>query len=170
MNFINNFRLIIPVGLMLLANITLAEPSIEEALENTCGNCHTAPGKQRTAPPLFAVKRHLLKNFPERDSFIEHVVEWVANPSEDRALMHGAVKKFGLMPPQTFTTEHVRKIAAYIYDTELPSPMGSKMHSGKGHQGMEHGENNESHEHMNHKNTGAHEHNTVESTTQNESE
>ena len=109
--------------------------------ENHCLACHQphkgGPGKhsgkktsegkhpKRLAPPMAMVKKHYLKTYPEREQFIEKVSAWVKAPDANAAMLHHAVEKFGVMPPQPIDEATRQQIAGYIYDV-LPSGHGKK--------------------------------------------
>jgi len=80
---------------------------------------------KRLAPPMAMVKKHYLKTYPERDQFIEKVSAWVKAPDANAAMLHHAVEKFGVMPPQAIDEAARQQIAGYIYDV-LPSGHGKK--------------------------------------------
>ena len=89
-----------------------------------CAGCHAVDSPPTAAPPIFAVKRHLINRYPDKASFVNRIESWVANPDHKRALMPGAVRRFGLMPKLTYERVQVRKVAEYIYDTEFAPPRG----------------------------------------------
>ena len=80
---------------------------------------------KRLAPPMAMVKKHYLKTYPEREQFIEKVSAWVKAPDANTAMLHHAVEKFGVMPPQAIDEATRQQIAGYIYDV-LPSGHGKK--------------------------------------------
>lgn len=80
---------------------------------------------KRLAPPMPMVKKHYLKTYPEREQFIEKVSAWVKAPDANAAMLHHAVEKFGVMPPQPIDEATRQQIAGYIYDV-LPSGHGKK--------------------------------------------
>lgn len=98
----------------------------KQMFESTCLTCHAHHGKEhgkkhsaRKAPPMFVVKKHYMKNYPDRKDFIKQVSQWAKEPQADKAKLVHAVEKFGLMPPQNLKKKELRDIAAYIYDTEF---------------------------------------------------
>jgi mono/diheme cytochrome c family protein len=104
--------------------ITLQEK--EEAiklLEKNCYSCH-APDNSgpRLAPPMLMVKNHYLDAKTTEKEFVENVVAYALNPSEDKSRMPGALNKFGLMPKTKFDEQEVRKIAKYLFYGELLHP------------------------------------------------
>jgi hypothetical protein len=36
--------------------------------------------------------------YPQREDFVQQIIDWVEYPDKDVSLMRGAIKKFGLMP------------------------------------------------------------------------
>lgn len=92
--------------------------------QSACMSCHALNAKEEgIAPPLFGVKDHVIKAYPERAAFIKRVVEWVKAPNPNDVLMPGAVKKFGLMPAQPQLSEaDLQAVAEFIYDTDFTKP------------------------------------------------
>ena len=106
-------------------NPVLAAESGENLFNQLCVSCHTNyQGKkvEGVAPPIFAVVRHVKMAYPEREDFIQQVVDWVDQPDKEVALMQGAIKKFGLMPKLPYSQDDVRKIAEFLYDNKMASP------------------------------------------------
>ena len=100
-----------------------------EVYKSSCAVCHVSEGKPTIAPPIFAVKNHVIDAFPERDDFIEQVKNWVKAPDEKKALMRGAIRKFGLMPPMAnLSDEDLQAVAEYLYDTDMNLPDWYKEH------------------------------------------
>lgn len=96
----------------------------EKLLKQNCQNCH-APfvgADTRLAPPFFAIRKHYLKEYPEKGDFIKAIMAFVDKPSEEKVLMKGAREKFGLMPPINLDVKELNDLAIYLYDEEQPSP------------------------------------------------
>lgn len=92
----------------------------EELMAMRCYSCHNTQGTDNMlAPPMHRVKAHYVDDETTRDEFIQAVVNWVDDPTEEKSLMPGARSKFGLMPKQAFDEKEVKAIAAYMYDNEL---------------------------------------------------
>ena len=104
-----------------LANLQHPGAKVYQA---ACMSCHAFNAKEEgIAPPLFGMKDHVIKAYPERAAFIKRVVEWVKAPNPNDVLMPGAVKKFGLMPAQTQLIEaDLQAVAEFIYDTDFTKP------------------------------------------------
>lgn len=101
----------------------------KKVYESACMSCHVAEGKPTIAPPIFAVKNHVIGKYPERSAFIQRVSSWVKAPNADDVLMAGAVKKFGLMPAMPHLDDKdLRAVAEYLYDTNLSLPDWYKQH------------------------------------------
>ncbi|MFD1314449.1 c-type cytochrome [Namhaeicola litoreus] len=120
--------------------------TIEKPVENEdlallkmrCYACHQVSSKSHDeiiAPPLAAVKRRYLRSFPEREAFINAIVNWTMDPKEKNALMYGAVKKFKVMPYQSFDKSEMSVIAGYIYDNDLEEPEWFEEHEAEMHRG-----------------------------------
>jgi hypothetical protein len=105
----------------------LADPGLE-LLKKHCFVCHnpnTASHDEIIAPPLFGIKNHYRKTFPEKDRFIEAMTGFVAEPTEDKALMKGPMKRFGLMPKPAVSPEEIGLIVAYIEANDMQSQNGT---------------------------------------------
>lgn len=100
-----------------------------------CMSCHVASGRPTVAPPLFGVKNHLIRVYPEREAFVERVVHWVKRPDASKTLMPGAIRRFGLMPALPYPEDQVRKVAEFIYDTSLSMPGWYEEHYRQEHGG-----------------------------------
>lgn len=108
-------------------------PSEAQALmEKHCYLCHSptvGENEGRIAPPMVAIKaRYIDKEGYDRDEFIKALYSFVENPTEDKALMYGAVRKFGVMPKQAFPDSVAMKIAAFMYDYKIEEPEWFKAH------------------------------------------
>ena len=68
------------------------------------------------------VKQHYTNRFEDKEAFIDRVTTWIANPSADKALMPGAIKRFKLMPPLGLPEQDRKAIAKYFYDNEFVEP------------------------------------------------
>lgn len=104
----------------------------KKLMETHCYLCHSpnaAENEGRIAPPMVAIKaRYIDKEGYNREEFISELTSFVKNPTEDKALMFGAVKKHGLMPKQAFPEGSLEKIAAFLYDYQIEEPSWFKEH------------------------------------------
>lgn len=100
-------------------------------LKNNCLNCHATDSKSHDdliAPPIIAVKRRYSTVYTEREDFIRHIVDWAKKPTDDKAIMYGAVNRFKVMPYIKFEEKDLRRIAAYLYDNEVEQPAWFEAH------------------------------------------
>ena len=132
--------LVSAVGFTLLAGGAIAQDQADlqkgQALFNTyCVACHLMEGPAIIAPPVFAMVQRTKKDYSDQGEFVDRVVDWVANPSVDEALMKGAVDKFGVMPKLGYPEADVRLIAEYLYagDLTAPAEFAEKHADGQGH-------------------------------------
>ena len=122
----------------ILFSSSIFASSGETAFNNLCSSCHSTQGQSGIAPPIFGVIDHVKKAHPERDDFVQTVVDWVNNPTKEKALMPGAVDKFGVMPKLGYPEEQVREIAEYLFDGDLSQPAWYQEHRRKAHKGGRH--------------------------------
>lgn len=87
-----------------------------------CHNPNSPSHDEVIAPPLAAVKMRYGMQYKTETEFVDAMVKWVMDPQEPRALMRGAVVKFETMPKQLFKEDEIRKIAMYIYNSQLEEP------------------------------------------------
>ncbi len=117
------------------SNSTVAQNEVHEGkklMETHCYLCHSpnaAENEGRIAPPMVAIKaRYIDKEGYNKEEFVKHVTVFVTHPTEEKALMYGAVKKHGLMPKQTFPKGSIEKIANFMYDYQIEEPGWFKAH------------------------------------------
>lgn len=94
--------------------------------QQNCYACHSVITKSHDeiiAPPMIAVKRSYLMQYSTKDAFVKAVVAYASDPKAENALMIGAVNKFKAMPKQPFKKEDLRKIATYIYENKIETPV-----------------------------------------------
>ena len=108
------------LGLSLQPVVASDDPA--ELYGRLCGICHVAAGQPTVAPPAFGMKNHVIRQHPDKDSFVDYVVNWVAAPNPETALMPGAVRRFGVMPILPYPEKQVRAIAEFLYDADLNEP------------------------------------------------
>lgn len=112
----------------LFAAICLSAPAAAQSgialYEDNCAACHGGyeMGDDRVAPPIFAVQGHYLSAYPDKTTFTKAIVAWAKDPSQARARMPGAIRRFGLMPAVELSDEDAAKIAEFIYDGQFDRP------------------------------------------------
>lgn len=92
-------------------------------LQSKCFTCHNPDLdiENRIAPPMFKVRNHYFDTTIKKEEFIKNIVLFASNPSEEIAIMPGAIRNFGLMPKQPFKEDDLKFIAEYIYENDLES-------------------------------------------------
>jgi cytochrome c1 len=102
----------------------------KKLMETNCYVCHslTAPEDSRIAPPMIAIKKRYSIDNNTKEAFINSMQNWIKNPTEDNAIMYGAVKRFGLMPKQGFPEESIKQIADYMFEFEIDKPVWFEKH------------------------------------------
>lgn len=116
----------------LVAGAGLQEHPGKALMEQYCYACHSPESATRLAPPMSMVQMHYLDEDTKKEDFIADVVNFVKEPTREKARMYGAIRNFGLMPYQVFSDSVIIQIADYLYDAELPEMRG---HGGGGTQG-----------------------------------
>ena len=94
-------------------------------LQKHCYTCHNPKSKSHDeiiAPPLWGMKKHYLEAYPEKADFEKAMMNFIQNPTEEKALMKGPIKRFGLMPKPAVSNEDLQKIVSYIYANEIENP------------------------------------------------
>ncbi|MBR09942.1 MAG: hypothetical protein CMP48_19920 [Rickettsiales bacterium] len=110
------------------AELTAVSQELSEdakLIETTCYACHnpnTASHDDILAPPLAGIKQRYLRSYPDKEEFVSKMGDFVFEPSEEKAMMFGPVRRFGVMPKTALTKEQVMRIVNYIYANELPEP------------------------------------------------
>jgi cytochrome c551/c552 len=101
-------------------------------LAQKCYPCHgpSESGQKRLAPPMSKVHQHYYTDGMPREEFVKKVVQFVAQPAKEKAIMPGAIRNFGLMPPPEVTPEELSLIANTLYD--YPKLSGKIKHRKKG--------------------------------------
>ena len=124
-----------------LRTIDDVEPSQTQSegymlFKNNCSACHSVTSKSHDdiiAPPMIVIKRRYIMSYRSKEEFIEAISEWALNPTEENALMRGAVMQFKVMPKQPFNKDDLLKIAEYMYENELEKPEWFETHFNEKH-------------------------------------
>ena len=93
-------------------------------MKQNCFVCHMekpAPSKrgQMIAPPMLRVQEHYKPNYPNKEEFVQAIKTWVNNPTEDKVMMPGAVRKFNLMPKLAVADADLQLIAETLYSIDF---------------------------------------------------
>ncbi|MGJ8743936.1 c-type heme family protein [Polaribacter sp.] len=107
----------------------------KKLLETNCYVCHnpTTPEENRIAPPMIAIKKRYLMGNSAKEAFIKSMQDFIKNPTEENAIMYGAVKRFGVMPKQAFPEETIEQIADYLFNFDIEKPAWFEEHYNKQH-------------------------------------
>lgn len=133
--FIISILFVFTIGVSSFAQSKKGSISIENEakllVENNCYSCHSPSSSSHDeiiAPPMIAVKTRYLKEYNSEKAFVEAMVSYAKSPSKLKALMKGAINKFGVMPQQNFSKKDLQKIAKYIYSNPIHEPEWFKEH------------------------------------------
>ncbi len=93
----------------------------KELIENKCSACHNPdiPEASMMAPTFATIKQKYRNTTADKADFIAHFTAFVEDPSRDKALLKRAVEKYGLMAREGTKRNDIKKIAKYIYTTDL---------------------------------------------------
>lgn len=113
----------------------------KKLMETNCYNCHSPSASEadRIGPPMIAIKKHYISSDTSKEEFINAMQTWIKNPNAEDAKMFGSVKRFGVMPKQSFPEETIKQIADYMFDNNIEQPEWFEAHfngekgMGKGH-------------------------------------
>jgi cytochrome c2 len=102
----------------------------KKLMEANCYVCHSpsASHDDRIGPPMIAIKKHYLNQGITKDQFTEAMQAWIKNPNAEDAKMFGAVKRFGVMPKQSFPEKTIKQIADYMFDYDIEQPKWFESH------------------------------------------
>ncbi len=119
-----------------LASTNLQTEDAYTLMKNYCYVCHNPNAVSHDsilAPPFRAVKRRYSMQYDNKEEFVTAMVSWIEKPSEEKALMRGAVNEFKVMPPLPLDKEILQKIATYIYDNDVEQPKWFEEHFNEMH-------------------------------------
>jgi len=122
-----------------VATLSVANDA-EQLFDAKCSMCHskTRPTDMNAvvAPAIMGVMRHVKMSYPSKDKAVEFIVDYVLNPSKDKAIcMPQKIERFGLMPSQkgNVTKKELRTIASWLFDNYPPKGFrGGMMGRGQG--------------------------------------
>ncbi len=102
---------------------SLSESAIQgKAVFAVCQSCHDASLNPPKAPPMYGVQRRYQRQYENQQAFVDAIVQFVSQPTEDRALMKHPIKKLGLMPALPLGDDMLSNIATYIYEENFEPP------------------------------------------------
>jgi len=101
----------------LLSEVKVFEKNTEtdpvEFYKKQCAFCHESEGL--IAPDMKEIKKIYMEKFPKKDDFIKAMLEFVKNPSKEKALYKKGLEKYTLMPKMPFKEEDLKSVTEYIY-------------------------------------------------------
>lgn len=103
----------------------------KKLMETHCYVCHSPSAKEdegRIAPPMIAIKARYLMDYDTKEDFVKAISNFVENPTEGNTKMHGAVKRFGVMPKQVFPENAVAQIVDFMFEYQIEEPAWFKEH------------------------------------------
>lgn len=102
---------------------SLSESAVQgEAAFAICQSCHNASLAPPKAPPMYGVQRRYMRQYENQQEFVDAIVKFVSQPTNEGALMKHPVKKLGLMPALPLGDEMLSTIATYIYEENFEPP------------------------------------------------
>ncbi len=122
---------LIAATLVGLATTVFASPSAESIFDSKCAMCHlkTRPTDRANmiAPPLMGVMRHVKMAYPKKDEAVKFIVDYVQNPSKDKAVcMPQKIARFGIMPSQksNISEKELQEVSEWMFDNYPPANFG----------------------------------------------
>ena len=136
---------------LLVISLSFAQNNGYQVYKKYCASCHmdkvsiekmkeienkVKEGKNIPikAPPFPEVSARIKYFYPEKQKFVEFVVDYITNPSTEKAkCMPMAIKRFGVMPPigKKLTEEEKLEVAVWLYENYKKRwedfPMGKMM-------------------------------------------
>ena len=117
---------IVLTTLLLLPTFCLSAEEMDRGKEiftTVCMACHKFDhSPDMVAPPIFGVKNHYLRKYPDRKEFISNISSWLEKQDPDKTLMPGAIRRFGVMPHIALVESDRTAIAGFIYDADFSEP------------------------------------------------
>lgn len=102
---------------------SLSEMASEgEAEFAICQSCHDASLSPPKAPPMYGVQRRYKRQYENQQEFVDAIVKFVSQPTEEGALMKHPIKRLGLMPALPLGENKQSRIATYIYEENFEPP------------------------------------------------
>lgn len=97
----------------------------KKLMSTNCYLCHSpsAPESEgRIGPPMIAIKVFYLDKYPVKADFIKAIKDFTENPSHDKVILDDDIKKYGLMPKQSYPDNMIEKIADFMFEYQIEYP------------------------------------------------
>jgi len=101
------------------------EDPVLTSLKVQCYLCHNPESPSHDAiiaPPMVAIKMRYKMMYSGEEAFVTAMLSYLGDPQKEKAIMPGAVQRFGLMLPTAVNKNDLEKIVRYIYNNELQEP------------------------------------------------
>ena len=82
---------------------------------------------------MIAVRRHYVNSTTTVAELTDAIYSYINDPSEEKSLMPGARRRFGLMPKLALSKTEVEDVARYLIHTEIEAPGWFEEHYQKEH-------------------------------------
>jgi len=96
------------------ATVAANEVKGQSEFQQFCSACHEQGS--RLAPPVGQVSLHLNSAFDQFERAQVFIRDYVQSPDQNKALMPGAVQRFGLMPALPLPDEVLNKVSHYFWN------------------------------------------------------
>ncbi|NQZ75198.1 MAG: DUF3365 domain-containing protein [Ekhidna sp.] len=96
-----------------------------QLIKQNCYSCHNPNVSSHDlaiAPPLAGVKRRYLKEFQSEEAFKSNMISFLKEPTKEKAIMNGPVRRFGVMPKFQWSDEQITAMVDYIYESTIEKP------------------------------------------------
>ncbi len=78
-----------------------------------CAFCHES--ESLIGPDMKIIKEIYLKKYPKKSEFTDRMLQFVKNPSKEKALYKKGIEEYTLMPKMPFKEEDLKAVIDYIY-------------------------------------------------------
>ena len=104
--------------LILISYLNAGNNYNELLFNGNCITCHH-PTESISAPSAKILKERYMDVFPKKEDFINYMSNWVIKPNKEKSIMIDQIEKYELMPELGYDLDTLKKISAYLYDTEF---------------------------------------------------
>ncbi len=79
-----------------------------------CGFCHKSD--KLMAPNMTEIKKVYLSKFPKKEDFSKHMIDYIKNPSKEKAIFKKGSDSYMTMPKMPYKDKDIKAVVEYIYD------------------------------------------------------
>lgn len=100
------------------------QPDGFQLLQASCFSCHDPNPEAGSiaAPNLAELKKVYLQKYPQEVDFSNALQRFLLDPSADKAIVDGAVLRYGIMPKISLQTDQLQAIATYLFVHSVEEP------------------------------------------------